>query len=141
MKKLIFALAMMLPLMGRAEEKNVLAGKYAGCAVSLESTTALPKSVFYIFTFGEDSSLDITAEYYDGTEKCDRKPVGHEDYDHFEVMDDTGNGPGRFITASEVNTPLFFKFVIAKSYAAITSSRTYPVTGDFVDSMVLDRVP
>lgn len=140
MKTAILILAMMLPLLAGAEEKNVLAGKYAGCAVSLETSSSNPKSIFYVITFGEDASIDLTAEYYEGTEKCDRQPINREDYRHFEIMDDTGNGPGRFLTASEVDTPLFFKFVIAKSYAAITSSRTYPVKGDFVDSMVLDRM-
>ncbi|MFK5108501.1 hypothetical protein ACI394_28595, partial [Klebsiella pneumoniae] len=72
---------------------------------------------------------------------CDRQPVNREDYHHFAVLDDSGNFSGRIITASEVDTPLFFKFVVAKSYAAITSSRIYRLTGEFVDSMVLDRVP
>lgn len=140
MKNLMFALALVVPLMARAEEKNVLAGQYAGCAVSLETTNEVPKSKFYVFTFGTDSSLDLVVESYVGTEKCDNAPTGRVDYTHFEVLDDTGNHPGRFITAQEVRTKLFYKFVIAKSYSAITSSTNYPVKPDFVEVMVLDRV-
>lgn len=140
MKNLMFALALVVPLMAQSEEKNVLAGQYAGCAVSLETTNEVPKSKFYVFTFGDDSSLDLVVESYVGTEKCDNVPIGHDEYKHFLVFDDTGNGPGRFMTAQEVGGKLFYKFVIAKSYAAIDSSATYPVKTDLVEMMVLDRV-
>lgn len=43
--------------------------------------------------------------------------------------------------AREVHTNLFFKFVVAKSYAAIDSSATYPVKSGLIDAMALDRVP
>ncbi len=138
--KSLLVLAMMLPLMPRAEEINMLAGQYVGCAVSLETTNEAPKSKFYVFTFGTDSSLDLTVESYAGTEKCDNVPIGRVDYKHFEVLDDTGNLPGRVLTAQEVSTKLFYKFRIAKSYSAILSSTNYPVKPDFVEVMILDKV-
>jgi hypothetical protein len=139
MLKIILPLLFLLPLECYAE--NQLAGRYAGCAVSLESSTDAPASKFYVFTFGTDSSLDLTVETYAGTESCDNQPTGHYEYKDFVFLDDTGNGPGRFMTAREVHTNLFFKFVVAKSYAAIDSSATYPVKSGLIDAMALDRVP
>ena len=140
MKTAILTLSLMLPLLATAEERNVLAGQYAGCEASMETTTQNPKSNFYVFTFGDDSSLNIVKEMYEGTEKCDRQPVGRVEYKNFVVLEDSGNHPGRWMTAQEVGTKLFFKLTIARSYTAITSSLDYPVKHDFVDLGVLNKV-
>ena len=80
-------------------------------------------------------------ESYAGSDKCENNPVSHDEYRNFEVIDDSGNHPGRIIKAQEMRSKLSFKFVIANSYVAIDSSKSYPVAPEFVDSMVLDKVP
>lgn len=141
MKALTFALALVLPMVVSAEEKNVLAGRYAGCAVDLQSLKGIPASKWYVFTFGEDSSLAIEVKSYPGTEKCEGSLSGTYEYKSFHVIDDSGNHPGRFITAQDLRTKQYFKFNIAKSYAAIYSGETYPVKGDFIEMMLVYREP
>lgn len=140
MKSLIFSIALLLPFAVQAEEKNMLAGIYAACVVSHESTSTAPKSNFYVFIFGEDSSLNLIVENYEGTEKCNRQEIGRKEYDHFRVLDDTGNNAERIIAGQDVGTKLFFKFMIAKSYVAINSSTAYPVNSDLGGTVVIDRV-
>lgn len=131
---------MMLSLVARAEEKNVLAGQYAGCEVSLEATTQIPRSNFYVFNYGDDFSIRLIKETYEGTEKCDNQPTGHYEYKDFVVLDDPGNHAARFMTAHEARSKLYFKFTIARSYAAVTSSLDYPVRHELVDMAVLSKV-
>ena len=100
-----------------------------------------PSSGFYVFTFGDNASLDLTVERYVGTFKCDNNPVSHDEYMDFEVIEDSGNNRGRIIKAQEMRTKLFFRFVLGTTYAAIDSSKNYPVAPALVDSMVLDKVP
>lgn len=139
MKTLVVALALVLPMIGRADEKNVLAGRYSGCVDRTAYTNGTPSSKRYVFTFGEEFSLDIVATSYLGTAKCDNEASGTYEYKAFQVMDDSGNHPGRFVTAQDLRTKLYFKFVIAKSYTAIYASEKYPIKGDFVEMMLLYR--
>ena len=140
MKALIFSLALAVPLLARADDGNLLAGRYSACVEGMTHQDGTPSSKKYVFTFGKDSSLDIVVSFHLGTAKCDNDPgVGVYEYKAFQVIDDSGNNPGRFITAQDLRTNLYFKFVIAKSYAAIYSSPRYPVQSEIVDTMILDR--
>lgn len=141
MKILILTLAMVLPLLARAEETNVLAGQYTDCAVEYAEPSSTPKSNRYVFTFGDNASLELVKESYEGTEQCDNQPITRTEYKHFTVLEDSGEGPGRWITAQEMDTKLFFKFVIAKSYAVIDASTTDPEKTGLVEAIILDRVP
>lgn len=139
MKALIFALAMAIPLVGHADEENLLAGKYSTCVEKMTYADGTASSKKYVFTFGEDSSLDIVVTFHLGTHKCDNVASGINEYKAFQVIDDSGNRPARVITAQDLRTNLYFKFTIAKSYAAIKWSVRYPVQSEIIETVLLDR--
>lgn len=138
MKLILMTLALVLPAIGHAEEVNVLAGRYSDC-VQWTTYNGVPTSKKSEFIFGKDASLVIKISMFDGTAICDNAPVEIVEYQQFQVLDDSGNNPGRFITAKSAETNLYFKLVIAKSFALIYSSANYPVKVALVHMMHLKR--
>lgn len=140
MKALIFALALALPMVGHAEEGNALAGRYSGC-VDETAHIGRPSSKWYAFTLRIDSSIEILTTTYLETVNCDNRPSGAYEYKPLQVIDDTGDNSVRVITAKNLGTKLYLKFVIEKSHTAIYVSEAYPVKDNFIEMMLLYREP
>ncbi len=121
MKSLIFSLVMLLPTVGEANEVNLTAGHYSDC-VRWTSYNGVETSKKFELVSGQDNSLEFTASFHQGSGVCEGEATEVRAYRNFQIVKDTGNRPIRLITAQDVDSKLYFKFMLSRDSAIIETA-------------------
>lgn len=137
MNAIILFLLAALPTLGFSEEVNQLRGEYSRC-VRWTTFNDVETSRKYYLTAGD--SVELTTSFYEGSGICEGKLVTRKVFRNFLVVDDLGTSQIRIVKVQDLDSKLYFKFMLSPDSAIVMHMKSLDEEFDLFRTVLLDRM-